>query len=75
MNPSALSLRRPVAMSALIIGLTLLGLQAYRKMPVEFLPSMDVPVLTIQTVYPGASPEQLETDVAKRIEDKMMTLD
>lgn len=69
------SIRRPVAMSALIIGLAILGFQAYRKMTVEFLPSMDVPVLTIQTVYPGASPEQLETDVAKRIEDKMLTLD
>ncbi len=69
------SVRRPVAMSALIIALVLLGLQAYRKMTVEFLPSMDIPVLTIQTIYPGASPEQLETDVAKRIEDKMMTLD
>jgi HAE1 family hydrophobic/amphiphilic exporter-1 len=72
---SDFSVRRPVAMSALIIGLTLLGLQAYRKMPVEFLPSMNIPILTIQTVYPGASPDQLETDVAKRIEDKMMTLD
>ena len=62
-------------MSALLIGLTLLGLQALLEMPVEFLPSMDVPILTIQTVYPGASPEQLETDVAKRIEDKMMGVD
>jgi HAE1 family hydrophobic/amphiphilic exporter-1 len=72
---SDVSVRRPVALSALILGLVLLGLQAYRKMPVEFLPSMDIPLLTIQTVYPGASPEQLETDVAKRIEDKMMGLD
>jgi hydrophobic/amphiphilic exporter-1 (mainly G- bacteria), HAE1 family len=72
---SEASIRRPVAMSALIIGLVLLGLQAYRKMAVEFLPSMDIPLLTIQTIYPGASPEQLETDVAKRIEDKMMALD
>ncbi len=75
MSLSDISIRRPVAVSALIIGLVLLGLQAYQKMPVEFLPSMDIPLLTIQTVYPGASPEQLETDVAKRIEDKMMTLD
>lgn len=75
MSLSDFSIRRPVAISALIIGLVLLGLQAYRKMPVEFLPSMDIPLLTVQTVYPGASPEQLETDVTKRIEDKMMSLD
>lgn len=69
------AVRRPVAMSALFIGLTFLGIQAYRKMPVEFMPSMDIPILTIQTVYPGASPDQLETDVAKRIEDQLMTVE
>ncbi|MDT8389006.1 MAG: efflux RND transporter permease subunit [Lentisphaeria bacterium] len=75
MKLSNFSLRRPVAMSCLIIGLALLGLRGYMKMSVEFLPKMDIPMITIQTLYPGASPEQLETDVAKRIEDIMMTLD
>lgn len=75
MKLSNFSLKRPIAMSCLIIGLALLGLRAYMKMSVEFLPKMDVPMINIQTVYPGASPEQLETDVAKRIEDIMMTLD
>jgi len=69
------SIRRPIAMSCLIIGLTLLGLNAYRKLGLELMPKMDVPYITITTIYPGASPEQIETDVAKRIEDQVVTID
>jgi len=69
------SIRRPVAMTSLIIGLTLLGLNAYRKLGLELMPKMDVPYITVTTVYPGASPEQIETDVAKRIEDQVVTID
>jgi len=36
---------------------------------------MDAPFITVTTIYPGASPEQIETDVAKRIEDKVVTID
>jgi HAE1 family hydrophobic/amphiphilic exporter-1 len=69
------SVKRPIAMGCLIIGLTLLGLNAWRTMGLELMPKMDVPFITVTTIYPGASPEQIETDVAKRIEDKVMTLD
>ena len=69
------SIRRPIAMSCLIIGLTLLGLNSYRKMGLELMPTMDVPFITVTTIYPGASPEQIETDVAKRIEDQVVTID
>jgi HAE1 family hydrophobic/amphiphilic exporter-1 len=69
------SIKRPIAMSCLIIGLTLLGLNSYRKMGLELMPRMDVPYITITTIYPGATPEQIETDVAKRIEDQVVTID
>ncbi len=69
------SIRRPVAMSCLIIGLALLGFNAYRKMGLEMLPKVDVPYVTIVTIYPGASPEEIETDIAKRIEDQMVSID
>lgn len=69
------SIKRPVAMSCLIIGLTLLGLNSYRKMGLELMPRMDVPFITITTIYPGATPEQIETDLAKRIEDQVVTID
>lgn len=69
------SIRRPVAMTSLILGFTLLGLNAYRKLGLELMPKMDVPYITVTTIYPGASPEQIETDVAKRIEDQVVTID
>lgn len=72
---SDFSVRRPVAMSCLIIGLGLLGLNSYRKMGLEFLPKVDPPYITIVTIYPGASPEELETDVAKRVEDAVVSID
>jgi HAE1 family hydrophobic/amphiphilic exporter-1 len=69
------SVKRPVAMSCLIIGLALLGFNSWRKMGLELMPKMDVPYITITTVVPAACPEQIETDVAKRIEDKVVTID
>ena len=72
---SDVSIRRPIAMSCVIIGLTLLGLNAYRKMGLELMPKADIPYVTIVTIYPGASPEELETDVAKRIEDAVVSID
>lgn len=69
------SVRRPIAMSCLIIGLTMLGLNSYRKLGLELMPKIDVPYITIVTVYPGASPNEIETDVARRIEDAMVTID
>ncbi len=69
------SIKRPIAMSCLIIGLLLLGLNAWRKIGLELMPKMDMPFITIVTIYPGASPEEIETDVAKRIEDAVVTID
>ncbi|HDP35208.1 MAG TPA: efflux RND transporter permease subunit, partial [Candidatus Hydrogenedentes bacterium] len=68
------AVRRPVAMSCLIIGLALLGLNSYRKMSLEIMPKVDLPYITIVTVYPGATPEEIETDIAKRIEDEVVAV-
>lgn len=72
---SDVSIRRPIAMGCLIIGLTLLGMNSYRKMGLELMPKADLPYVTVVTVYPGASPEELEIDVAKKIEDVVVSID
>ena len=69
------SLKRPVAMLCLLIALTLLGFNAYRKIGLELIPAVDVPYITVTTVYPGATPNDIEIDVAKKIEDAVMTVD
>jgi HAE1 family hydrophobic/amphiphilic exporter-1 len=61
---SAASVKRPVAMGSLIIALALLGLNSARKLGLELMPRVDIPYITVVTVYPGATPEEIETDVA-----------
>lgn len=69
------STKRPVAMGCLLIALIVLGLNAYRKLSLEFLPSVDIPYVTITTTWLGASPEDMEKDVAKHLEDAVSGLD
>ncbi|MBO7741544.1 MAG: efflux RND transporter permease subunit, partial [Victivallales bacterium] len=69
------STKRPVAMSCLLIALVGLGLNSYRKMSLENLPSIDVPYVTIITEWVGAIPADIEKDVAKRIDDAVGSLD
>ena len=75
MSLSDTSLKRPVAMGCLLIALAFLGLNAYRKMGLELMPKVDVPYISILTVWPGASPTDIEIDVAKKIEDAVSGVD
>ena len=69
------STKRPVAVSCMLIALIALGLNTWRKLSLDFLPSVDIPYITIQTTWLGASPEDMEKDVAKHIEDAVSGLD
>lgn len=69
------SIQRPIAMTALLICLSVFGLLAFRNVGVDLLPQVDVPFVTIQVVYPGASPDEIETTVAKKIEDAVVQVE
>ena len=69
MSLSELSLKRPIAMTVVLIVLGLFGYLAFRTVGYDITPSMDVPYVTVTVVYPGASPEEIETSVAKKLED------
>jgi HAE1 family hydrophobic/amphiphilic exporter-1 len=69
------SIRRPVAMCCLLIALTLLGYNAYRTMGLEWLPKIDLPYITVVTIYPGGSPAEIETGIARPIEDAVAAID
>ncbi len=69
------SVKRPIAMFAFIIVLILAGLNSYNKIGLNNMPDIEVPYITITTIYPGASPEEVEVDVAKKIEDAVSNLD
>ena len=56
-GPSRLFILRPVATTLLMIGLLLVGIVAYRQLPVSALPQVDYPTIQVTTFYPGAGPE------------------
>ena len=69
------SVRRPIAMSALIIILVMLGSYFYPKLSIDLLPNMEIPVVLIRCEYDGASPTEIEVEIAKRIEDAVSSID
>jgi HAE1 family hydrophobic/amphiphilic exporter-1 len=66
-----LSVKRPVFMSCVLVAIVVLGLFSMRKIPLELFPDVAFPIVTIQTVYPGAAPYEIETLVSKPIEDEL----
>jgi multidrug efflux pump subunit AcrB len=73
-NFSALSIRNPIPAVLLFILLTLAGLLGFRAMGVQDFPDIELPVVTVDASLPGAAPAQLETEVARRIENSVATL-
>jgi len=70
-NVSAWSIRNPVATTLLFIALTLAGVAGFAAMKVQNFPDIDFPIITVTAALPGASPAQLENDVARKIEDAL----
>ncbi|MDT4331359.1 MdtB/MuxB family multidrug efflux RND transporter permease subunit [Methylomonas sp. MED-D] len=67
-NPSRLFILRPVATSLLMVALLLVGVLAYRLLPVSALPQVDYPTIQVTTLYPGASPEVMTAIVTAPLE-------
>ncbi len=68
------AIHRPVTMTMLVITLLGLGAIALHLIPLEFIPRVDVPILTCYIPYPGAAPRQVEKEVAIPAEGEFMTL-
>jgi HAE1 family hydrophobic/amphiphilic exporter-1 len=66
---SNLSIKRPIFASVMMLALVTLGIFSYRRLGIDMFPDVDIPVLSIVTKYPGASPETVEREVTKRIEE------
>jgi HAE1 family hydrophobic/amphiphilic exporter-1 len=66
---SDLSIKRPIFASVMMLALVILGIFSYRRLAIDMFPDVEIPVLSIVTKYPGASPETVEREVSKRIEE------
>ncbi len=71
MNPSRLFILRPVATSLLMIAFVLVGLVAFKFLPVSALPDVTYPTIQVQTFYPGASPQVMTNTVTAPLERQL----
>jgi multidrug efflux pump subunit AcrB len=74
MNFSALSIKNPIPAIMLFVLLSLAGILAYKANAVQDFPDIELPIVTVTAALDGAAPAQLETEVARKIEDSVATL-
>ena len=75
MKLAEISIKRPTLVVVLFTILTLGGLLSYSNLGYELIPKFEVNVITISTIYPGASPSEVENSVTKKIEDAISSLE
>ncbi|MBA2320033.1 MAG: efflux RND transporter permease subunit, partial [Deltaproteobacteria bacterium] len=71
---SDVAIRRPVFTAMMSIAILVFGLLAYRTLPVDQYPPVDFPIMLVQTVWPGASPADMERDVTREVEDAVASV-
>ena len=74
MRISRYAVKHPVVIAMILIALIAFGVFCLLNLGMEFLPDISLPEVEIITVYPGASAEDVETDVTKILEDELVTL-
>ncbi len=72
---SKFSVKKPLSIFVAVIAVLVLGVVAYFKMTPDLLPNMDFPYVVVMTTYPGASPEKVEAEITKPLEQSMSTLE
>jgi multidrug efflux pump subunit AcrB len=74
MNVSAWSIRNPIPAILLFVLLTLAGILAFKAMKIQQFMDIDLPTVTVTATLPGAAPAQMETEVARKIENSVATV-
>jgi len=75
MNVSAWSIKNPIAGVMLFVMLTFAGIVSFNAMKVQQFPDLDLPTIMVTASLPGAAPAQMETEVARKLENSIATLD
>lgn len=74
MSLSKLSINRPIMMTMILLLFVVLGFIGYSNMSLDLMPAVDVPIVTVQVVYSGAGPQDVETQISRKIEDEISTV-
>ena len=75
LNVSSYSIKNPLVAILLFVLLTLGGIYGFMKMKVQQFPDIDLPAVVVTVTLPGAAPSQLENDIAKKIENKLTSIE
>jgi HAE1 family hydrophobic/amphiphilic exporter-1 len=74
MNIFRFFVRRPVLTTMILVLLIVMGFYSYQRLIIEMMPQVEFPFIVITTVYPGASPAEVESQVTKKVEDQVATI-
>jgi len=74
-NLIRLAIARPVAVLAVVLLVVLAGLVALREIPIQLAPDIDRPVISVETPWPGAAPEEVEREIVNRQEDVLRDIE
>ena len=67
-------IRRPVFATMIIMALVVVGAVSYFRLGVDRFPSVELPTVSVRTELPGASPEEMETQVSQKLEEAINTI-
>jgi len=74
MKITEVSLRNPVFITMCVLAIVVLGVIGYTRLPVEFFPDISLPIVAVTIPYPGASPEDVENQITKPVEEALSVL-
>ncbi len=74
MNLPTLAVRRPITTAMILVSVLVVGAIAFNRLPLAFLPSLDVPFMFVQIPYPNSHPRQIEKEITKPVEEMLSTL-
>jgi HAE1 family hydrophobic/amphiphilic exporter-1 len=74
MNITGLAVKRPIATTMVFLIIIIVGLMGLRFLPIDLLPSIEYPMLSVMTIYPNVGPEEIETIITDRVENAISSV-
>ena len=74
MHPSHIAIRNPVFVFIMVLVISIAGFKAYKSIPREAAPDIQIPLLIVSIPFPGASPEDVESLISNKVEQELKTI-
>ena len=74
MSLSRMAVERPVLTTVIVVAILVLGVFSYMRLVVDLFPEVEFPFVTVTTIYPGAGPEEVESQISEKLEDAVSTI-